>query len=426
MVSSEVFFLCLERSKTAMNNTTWDALDFEKTVRDFDFTRRAIRRMNSVVYSAEFEEMDSEAIFRYLFEEMELVSFKDFLKRYIYERAQITEPYHQITDDDYKEIIMSSFEENNAPHSFEPVSTKWNAIVKNWLTQDSVKRSVVFLLGFGLNMNAEDVSEFLTKVLKEEDIKVTDPEEVVYWYCCQNSLRYAKAKQLLEDYENLASTGEERTINFLENPSESSCDYLSENIRDEQDLKKYLARLKSSGVQEGRQTVAFSEFCALLLKAKEVAAKMYQKDEEEIKGNHIWTAGEITAGDLEKIISCGIPVNKSGNLQKMSASVLSKHFRQKRMSRQRIDKILSKEMPVDRFDLITLLFFICSQEQEMEEPEIRCRNYIDEINDILKRSGMMGLYPVNPYESFILMCLLSEEPLATYAEIWDLSYSTTA
>lgn len=409
-----------------MNNTTWDALDFEDTVRDYDFTRRAIRRMNSVVYSAEFEEMDSEAIFRYLFEQMELVSFKDYLKRYIYERAQIAEPYHQITDDDYKEIIMASFEENNAPHYFEPTSTKWRAIVKNWLTQDSVKRSVVFLLGFGLNMNAEDVSEFLTKVLKEEDIMVTDPEEVVYWYCYQNSLKYAKAKQLLEEYANLVKPGEERTINILKNQSESSCDYLAMNIRDEQGLKAYLAGLKSSGVKEGRQTVALSEFCTLLLKAKEVAAKMYQKDEEEIKGSHIWTAIEITAGDLEKIISCGIPVNKSGNLQKMSASVLSKHFCQKRMSRQRIDRILRKEMPVDRFDLITLLFFICSQEQEMEEPEIRCRRYIDEINDILKKSGMMGLYPVSPYESFILMCLLSEEPLATYAEIWDLSYSTSA
>ena len=52
---------------------SWDALDFNQTVRDYDFTRRAIRRVNSVVYSPEFEEMDSDAIFKALFEEMQLV-----------------------------------------------------------------------------------------------------------------------------------------------------------------------------------------------------------------------------------------------------------------------------------------------------------------------------------------------------------------
>lgn len=50
--------------------------------------------------------------------------------------------------------------------------------------------------------------------------------------------------------------------------------------------------------------------------------------------------------------------------------------------------------------------------------------YIDEINPILNRCGMMDLYPVNPYESFVLMCLLSEYPLATYAEVWEQSYDT--
>ena len=88
-----------------------------------------------------------------------------------------------------------------------------------------------------------------------------------------------------------------------------------------------------------------------------------------------------------------------------------------------MDSLEKRTLPVERFDLITLLFFIYSQEWENEEPELRCRAYIDEMNDILRTCGMIELYPVNPYEAFILMCLLAECPLAVYSDIWEMSYT---
>ena len=124
----------------------FDIADFESTVRDFEFTRRAQNQILSVVESEDFADMDSEAIFRYLYKTMEVVSFKDYLKRYIYERAGIREPFRTVPDDVYSEIIAYSFEENAAPHSFEPTSTRWSATIKGWLRHDSVRRSAVFLL----------------------------------------------------------------------------------------------------------------------------------------------------------------------------------------------------------------------------------------------------------------------------------------
>lgn len=82
----------------------------------------------------------------------------------------------------------------------------------------------------------------------------------------------------------------------------------------------------------------------------------------------MWTAERITPSDVEKVICSGIPINKMGNLKKMSASILAKHFSQKRFSRQRITNILSHKLPVERFDLITLEFFIVSQEMEDDDP----------------------------------------------------------
>ena len=46
----------------------------------------------------------------------------------------------------------------------------------------------------------------------------------------------------------------------------------------------------------------------------------------------------------------------------------------------------------------------------------------EEIQEILKKCGMSEIYIVNPYECFLLMCLLTDCPLAVFADIWEMSY----
>ena len=83
-----------------MKNRMQD-LDFEQkvafdSVKDFEFTRRAAQRFRQVVSLDGFEDEDADVIFHYLYKEMELVSFGDHLKRYIYERAGIEEPFGEV------------------------------------------------------------------------------------------------------------------------------------------------------------------------------------------------------------------------------------------------------------------------------------------------------------------------------------------
>ena len=186
---------------------------------------------------------------------------------------------------------------------------------------------------------------------------------------------------------------------------------------------EYLAHVKS-GVEDpmSEKSQAFQEFCRLLYRAKQIIAAMYQQDEEEKKRGKVWTADDISASDVEKVICSGIPINKMGNLKKMSASILARHFSQKRFSRQRINSILKHNFPVERFDLITLEFFIVSQEMADEDPYQRYRHFLEEIQGILEKCGMSEIYIVNPYECFLLMCLLTDCPLAVFSEIWEMSY----
>lgn len=398
----------------------WQDLDFqravENTVRDFDFTRRAYQDFCHVVHLSEFEDQDAKVIFQYLYREMGMVSFGDYLKRYLYERSMLAQPFYQVPLEEYKNIIIESFERTGTPKSMRPTSAKLRTLATNWLTQASVKRETIFLLGFGLGMEASEVKEFLLKVQRESDFDLTKPEEVIYWHCYRNHYGYSVAERLKDQYEKIPFSG--RRMDLRECLDQLRCGQIS--LDREEGLWKYLYLLRE-GSQDSDQE-AYRWFIRLMEHSRRIIARMYQRDVEEVRGTKRWRVQDISANDVEKVIFNGVPVDKMGNLKKMSASILSKHFAQKRLSRQRMNHLLNKKNPVERFDLITLEFFIISQEMEEAEPKERYRFFLREIQQILKECSMGEIYIVNPYECFILMCLLTDCPLAVFSEIWEMSY----
>ena len=77
----------------------------------------------------------------------------------------------------------------------------------------------------------------------------------------------------------------------------------------------------------------------------------------------VFTREDITESDIEHIICSAIPTDRHGNLTPSKASKLNEQFAGKRFSRQRIGEILSGNVEITRFDLITLNFFIFSQKK---------------------------------------------------------------
>ena len=398
----------------------WLDFDPDQTIRDFDYTRRAAANLNRIIDAAEFADMDADMIFHYLAKEMEIVFFPDYLKRYIYEKLEMPVPFSHVSDEEYMKIISQAFSDNSAPYSLKPTSTKKTAMIRLWLTQPGASRSTVFALGFGLKMTAGEVSEFLTKVLKEEDFDFQNEEETVFWYCYRNGLPYAAARRLL------AGSRDASPVPFSRKKWEAFSSAPPMYLLSEENLLRYLSLLKAKKETARETDIPFAEFTALYDRCRTIIADMYTEESGIMGQRKNWSMEDIRPADLEKILCSGIPVNGRNNLTAMSASLFGSLFRNRRMSRQRIGAILAGKHPVERFDLITLLFFIYAQTVEPDWPAERYLQYIDEINEILGRCQMLGIYPANPYEAFVLMCIVTDYPLDVYAQVWEMSFEEQA
>ena len=422
-------------------------------IKDLDFTEAAWDSLYDAVDDTQFLDMDAHLIYRSLKHRLKLRSFGDYLKRYIYQKAGLTEPFQDVPLSEYQLIIRAAFSDNHTPPSFQPTTAKLSALSKNWLTQQTVKRNVVFLLGFGLRMGVDDVNLFLTKALREQQINPKDPFEVICWYCYEKQFNYLKFQKLWQAYQS--APAQQGQVDALIDEQTVSIRTTMLSIRDDASLMAYLGRLKANERLSKLSMTAKKRFDSLYNEARDLVATTYNTYESESHkeklqnyirqlslndrlSDHekqlrieqfrsqkkVFTRDSITESDLEHIICAASPTDRHGNLTPGKASKLNDQFSGKRFSRQRIGDILSGAGEVTRFDLITLNFFVFSQKLDVyPDPKVRYMQFMASMNHILEMCFFDKLYVQNPYECFVLMCILSDDPLGTYADVWELSYT---
>ncbi len=393
--------------------------DREPVLKDYEFTKIAYQGIQKTIDAEDFENRDAEIIEKYLLSEIKLVSFSDHLKRYVHRTQHMQGAISDIDDVMYSHVISRLFKQNHAPFAMTPTSRRPSQIIRSWLTQKSVSREAVFVLGFGLAMSVKDVEKFLKAAIQEQGFDLYNPEEAVYWYCYKNHLQYDTAQELLSYY----SMQDRKSMLLRTRLQIMDLNDMKDEEVTEQDMAGYLRYLHSMQKSNHREAVAWRRFEALMLQARKLIADIYNADEKERRRAKVWTMESIGPSDVEQMLCSGIPVDANGNLRKAAESIFADQFAAKRMSRQRIDEILKHKRRVDRFDLITMQFFISSQELKDEPREKRYMDYIRTTNAILEECAMGKLYPVNSYETFILLCILSDVPLTSYSDVWELSYS---
>lgn len=419
---------------------------------DPDITGRAFDVFYDAVDDPYFRDQDLNVIYATLKEKTRIVPFGDFLKRYICEKTGMGEDYLAVPVSAYQDVICDAFTERQVPASFTPTTARLRSLAKNWLEQKTVSRSLVFLLGFGLEMPEEDVDMFLTKALKEQRLNAKDPFEVICWYCYRYGCGYVKFERLWARY-NESGAGERSVPALLDSTSVFKRRMLS--IRDEDELMSYLRDISVRPGKARQSVMARQQFDRLYAEIREWVAetlteieenssaigrdrlrekldrndRYYDFEKREIlekaeQKAHRYHGTEIGTAQVEQVAFASVPRDKNGNLLPMKASTLCDQFSGARLSRQRLGDILSGKAQITRYDLITLSFFAFARKTgECEAPLKRYSAFLDFTNEILEKCDMMPVYPVNPYESFIMMCVLSEDPVGTFSDVWELSYT---
>lgn len=394
---------------------------------ELNFTGNAKDVLAKLISSPDFQEDEGQMIYESLQTELNKIRFCDYLKRYIYTTHQLDRPFRDVADADYKKIILDGLKKSSATLYFDPLftSTKEGNAVDNWLSQASVSRTSVFLLGFALKMSPEEVNEFLTKGLCEQEINAKIPFEVICWYCLKNGFDYKVFQDLTWQYEELQPSDFE--VADFSTAATSNIRNTMFAITSPQQLMTYLSGLKASTGMSKYSRTAKLHFDLLYMQTKQLIAELFNCTNWQHEKKETVTWDQISANQVEEVIYAGIPRNKQHNLQKERDSSLYAKFPGMRLSKKRLQNLSGKggnqEAEVSRYDLITLNFFIYSQKfDEFDTPAARLAAFAASTNMILESCFMRPLILQNPYENFVLSCMYSEDPLYAYSTVWEESY----
>ena len=363
-----------------------------------DFTDRGWENLYSVLDDPVFPGQEAEMIFRSLIQEKQELPFCDYLKRFLYDQAGLSGSFRDIPLKEYQSILRIAFYENQTPPSLDNVSTKFSAASANWLTQKKASRQTVLLLGFGLSLSLSEVNGFFQKALHAEGLRASDPRELIAGYCYDYGYSFPKFEELWERYQ-------ENNWSLSEHTKENE---LIEKLRD---LKE-----KEMPVLD---PYLYDVFSGLYEKA---CSLMKEGRRERNQGLNSAEQDSVSPAAVEALLYEGIPLDAYGNLLPFRESALYPLFSGRRLTRKRIGELLQKKARVDRMDLINLNFLVWIQKTEGMNPHRRYSTFVEDTNRILSDCNMGDLYSATPYERFLMMCLLTENPLSVYTEVWEKSY----
>lgn len=414
----------------------------------YDFTILREGEFFDALAFDKLKQTDSEVIFNMLKSKMQVIPFCDYLKRYIYLKAEMTGDWEEIPVDEYQRYIINSFKLTHTPPSFEPTTSKLSALAKNWLKQTAVSRNTILLLGFGLKMTCEEVSAFLKRTPLEGDFNMKNPFEIVCCYCYKNGLAFSKMQELMESYNRMlggftSALVEGKTVGIKRAFENASSDKEILLILKQYNLTFENAISQTANIRffelynEIRRIIAarkqveedlgfsekLSDYKGRLLKNSKLFdfERVKHKNEFE-KKRKIYSFEEVSESEVEKYLCSGTPIDKNGNLTKISSSSLASNFSKKRLSKQRINDIFAGNATVDKFDIITMNFFIHAEKNAEISNNSRWWSFVEDTNRLLDECSMGELYIANPYDCFLQICMLSDTPIAAYDEVIARSY----
>lgn len=390
-----------------------------------DYTAAARHNISAVYSAASLADMAYQDIHDYLEKVCtQRVGFCGYLRRDLYrlmkrDRVLTDEKFEDVTVSAMNEYLRRSFKACGAPFSFEGKEVK----TERWLTQKNVSRDVVLLVGFGLCMGPEQVDDYFAKGLNQMRFSFINPREVICYYCYANNLSFT-------DFETIERISEQRfdRLSGEERKAQAGKAMLSDFdkerlVSDINYLYEFIVFLKCSGSYEKGKNNALLQFEQL---ADQVQSKYVEEQASVREGEKIPEKDKHQRNSylIEKALYSGaFFYDKNNNLLKDADETVESSLESYYLTRPKINKILKGKQGVSRFDLITLYFYcyvpLYGDDLPAEERKRRCLDFIDEMNKILKKANMYKYNVTNPYECFILLCVMAEDPFQAFTGLYS-------
>ena len=407
---------------------------------ELNFTREAESNIDSLIPVLDEDDIDpseiedclyedgAEIIYSFLTTKTSPHSFAEHLKRYIYREAGLSGDFSSIPDEEYRDIIIDAFRDNFSDFSFYPTKAHKADVVRDWLKRKAVSRETVLLLGFGLKMSLEDVNvEFLHKALHEPFLDPKEPLEAVCHYCFRKQYPFPRFRKIWDRFDPAhpaveISGGFMNTTEYQDN---------LELINTDEEMLAYLYQLPRYKKTKRQSLTARMEFDRLYESITNELSRRNRKDEGTEAGPDAERRAEeadspVAAGnaDIENVLYASVPKTPHKNYESVRKSTLRELFFDKRLNRQHIGEIQRGKAPISRFDLITMCFlnYDLQRHGDANDAKKHYEPFVEEMNNVLNKCNMDDLYPANPYECFIMLCMKTESPIETYSEVWGMSY----
>ncbi|MCR4883599.1 MAG: hypothetical protein K6A68_08515 [Clostridiales bacterium] len=372
--------------------------------RSFSFTVRRTRKRKELEKELQNSEASVPLFYNEMRTEIRAIPFGDYLKRYIYVNSSMNGHFSEIPVKEYMRTIMDAFRENGVPASMENPDIRLATVTRRWLEQYSVGRETVLLLGFGLGMMPEEVDLFLMEALHDHRMHPDDPLEGICQYCFEHRYGWEKMQQLRDQLEKGQEGLEERLMRT------QPADRLQSRrtIREDLELLTGLFRAEQEP--------------AALRKTREWFGKLYASAGKKIV---LESSGaiqrEVTQADVERVFCPPVQKDRYGNLRISLQPGVKRELGDKRFTRLHQHLLLSGKKEPERYDLLTLGFYLQTGAEMCPDPAKRSEQFRHFMNPILEECGYGPVYEADPYECYLLIALASADPMETYNNVMEMA-----
>lgn len=389
--------------------------------------------------------------------------FGDYLKRMVYELYIFPEDdgrkITEIPEDEYIKDIQQIFKENGMKGvgtlQFGGSTRLTPSNLKRWMGMPcyQVSRELVFLFGFGFNMFAEQVEELLTKVIGQAGFDFRSAQETIYYWCLKQNRGYSGLREWQEKYMEIQEEVEEQKERGIYEEKEECAGgartrYYKEKavrITDEDGFKEYLRELErirrdTRNRITARETLNIvvnilwyelskerrgeTKWLELLIEQKEAegdAQNRTKRTQREIKTMQKYWREVSLEPLIQSIWQEEDPVAISEKSREL-APLLPDMWKKRSLQ----DK-LNGESRVRKEDILTGVFLTYAHQLEKQMPYmsgeekdymVRVETYVEDVNTYLEQCGMGEFYIVQPYEIFLVLCLLYDKPYSFFLSVW--------